>query len=99
MPGQAVGVVDADGDGVGQCRCRICPSSNAGHGAYIGFIRHRVGGDLDSRPTEMGFDLQLIHVDAHFQIAQIIDDAEGVAGLDGTPTWRPFSMMVPLDGR
>lgn len=73
---EAAGVVDADGDGVsggaaagGACR------GDAGDDALKGAVADGVGGDLGLLAHLNVENVQLIDVQRHLEIAQIVDDA------------------------
>ena len=81
---QAVGLVDAHGDRVGGgAAAGVALHGHAGHNALIGPVLHGVGGDLHGLPHRQAADLQLIHIDGHFQVAQIVDGAQVAARAQG----------------
>src|SRR5699024_9550491 len=71
-------IVDADGDGIGRGAGSGCARrGDVGHHALKGLVGDGVGGDADVLPFLHREDLQLIHVQGHFQVAQVVDDAHG----------------------
>ena len=92
---EAAGVVDADGDGVsggaaagGACR------GDAGDDALKGAVADGVGGDLGLLAHRDVEDVQLVYVQGHLEVAQIVDDAHGLGGgrtaAHGVADLRPF---------
>ena len=75
---QLAKIVDPDGDGVsGGAAGGGARRGDVGHHAVKGLVLDGVGGDPDVLPLFDREDLQLVHVQGHFQVAQVVDDAHG----------------------
>jgi hypothetical protein len=83
MPGRrSVGVVDAHGDGVGRGAVGGgARHGDLGDGAGIGLALRGVGGDGHRLAHGDLADVQLVDAHGHLQIGQVIDGAQGLAGL------------------
>ena len=77
---------------------------DVGHHPLKGLVGDGVGGDADILPHLHGQNLQLVHIEGHLQIPQVVDDAHRVAEPEAlslpavSPAWTFFWMMVPLMG-
>lgn len=78
---EAAGVVDADGDGVsGGAAAGGAGGGDAGDDALKGAVADGVGGDLGLLAHLNVENVQLIDVQRHLEVAQIVDDAHGLGG-------------------
>ena len=97
---QAVGLIDAYSHRVGGgAAAGIALHGHAGDHAFVGLVRHGVGGHLDRLPHGQAADLQFIHIDGHLQIAQIIDGAQIAAGAQGVAGLGALLNDGSADGR
>ena len=71
---------------------------DAGDDALKGAVVDGVGGDLCFLAHRDVEDVQLVYVQGHFEVAQVVDDAHGLGGgrtaAHGVTDLRPFCQTI-----